>query len=394
VGTLRVALVGTGFAARIHASCWRRCTTTEVSLAAVVSSQLGRAESFAAEVGAQRACSDLDQLLSDPGIDALDLCVPNHLHAELGRRALEAGKHLVVEKPLTGCFDDPAATSGEQMLERALASADSLVAEARQRGLAVCYAENWLYAPAVAKAAELAATAGGPILRICGEESHSGTHSPANKAWSSAGGGSLLGKACHPLGAALHLKAEEGRRRGGRPLQPTRVTASCARLTSSPAFLEGPASPIGSGYLDVEDWGLMVVTFEDGTVAELVGSDVVLGGVRNQLSLFCSNAVVEASLSPEGSVRAFAPDPSAFAEAYLVEKLETKAGWSQPSPDEHWAQGYPQELADFAQAILQGRPPRSDGTLGRQVVAVVYAAYLSARSGRAVELGPWLGRPT
>ena len=79
--------------------------------------------------------------------------------------------------------------------------------------------------------------------------------------------------------------------------------------------------------------------------------------MRNLLTVFASNAVVEANLNPNTAVRAYAPDATVFEPEYLSEKLETKAGWSYPSPDEDWMEGYPQELQDFAEAIAQGRPP-------------------------------------
>jgi predicted dehydrogenase len=130
----------------------------------------------------------------------------------------------------------------------------------------------------------------------------------------------------------------------------------------------------------------MLLTFEDGTVAQITAGDTTLGGVRNQLTVFSSRAVVEANMNPSDAVRAYAPDPSIFASDYLVEKLETKAGWSTPAADEAWAQGYPQEMQDFAEAIAHGRSPVSDGTLGSQVIEVLYAAYQSAAEGRRVEV--------
>jgi predicted dehydrogenase len=78
-----------------------------------------------------------------------------------------------------------------------------------------------------------------------------------------------------------------------------------------------------------------------------------------------------------------------LADEYLSEKLETHAGWSFPSPDEDWMQGYPQEAQDFAESIVHGRPPRSDVTLGRDVMVVIYAAYVAASEGRRVDLTPF-----
>ena len=52
--------------------------------------------------------------------------------------------------------------------------------------------------------------------------------------------------------------------------------------------------------------------------------------------------------------------------------------------------GYPGELQDFVESVALGREPVSGGPLARDVVAVVYGAYLSAAEGRRVELGPYL----
>ena len=56
-------------------------------------------------------------------------------------------------------------------------------------------------------------------------------------------------------------------------------------------------------------------------------------------------------------------------------------------------QGYPQEMQDFAEAIVHGRPPRSDARLGRDVLAVVYGAYVAAAEGRRVDLSPFFPGP-
>ena len=64
-------------------------------------------------------------------------------------------------------------------------------------------------------------------------------------------------------------------------------------------------------------------------------------------------------------------------------------GWTQPSPDEDWMQGYPQEIQNFADAIVHGAPLLSDARLGRDVCAVIYGAYLAAETGQRVDLSPW-----
>src|SRR5262245_16633177 len=217
-----VGLVGAGFVARIHAEAYRQVRGMAVELVRVTASRPERAAAFAADFGVQQTAPDLAAVLADPAVDLVDLCVPPYLHAPFAVAAARAGKHVVVEKPLTGFFGD-ARTPRRQMLVGALAAADEVLDACAASGVRLCYAENWVYAPPIQKARRLIAAANGPILRMVGEESHSGTHAPVNKHWRTGGGGSLIGKACHPLGGALYLKADEGRRRHGRPIRPVSV---------------------------------------------------------------------------------------------------------------------------------------------------------------------------
>jgi len=374
-----VGLVGAGFAGRLHAQAWRRVASTPVELRAVASARAERALALATDFRIPGVCGGLHELLADPLITVVDLAVPNHLHEPMAVAALRAGKHVIVEKPLTGCFVERAGSTAATMLEAALRSADAMIEAASDADRWLCYAENWLYAPPFVKAERLVGAAGGTILRMQGEESHSGTHAEANHHWRTSGGGSLLGKGCHPLAAMLHLKGRDGHRARS-------VVAETATLTKVAGFTGETRHYVRTGYEDVEDWGCLAVTFTDGTVGEVTAADVVLGGVRNQLRVFVSNAVVEANLNPNTAVHAYAPDPTIFAGEYLSEKLETHAGWSYPSPDEEWMQGYPQEIEDFAAAVAGGHPPKADGRLGRDVLEVVYAAYVSAEEGRRVTL--------
>jgi predicted dehydrogenase len=387
---VRVGMAGAGFVARIHAEAYRHVRGIDVELRWVAARRPDRARAFAGEFGVAAVADDVQRILEDPEVDVLDLCVPNAVHATLALDAVRAGKHIIVEKPLTGFFGD-AATPRAEMLRVALASADKVIDACRAAGVRLCYAENWVYAPPIQKARRLLTAAGGPILRLVGEESHSGTHAPANKRWLTAGGGSLLGKGCHPLGGILYLKADEGLRLRGRPVRPVSVLAETAQLADTEIFRSaGPPylnTVVGA---DVEDWGAMLVRFDDGTVAQVSAADVVLGGIRNQLAVYAARAVVFCNINPNDAVQAYAPDGVVFGNEYITEKIETKAGWTFPQPDEDWMTGYPAELQDFVESVAIGREPISGGSLARDVVAVVYGAYLSAAEGRRVDLGPHL----
>lgn len=382
-----VGLIGAGYAASIHARAYHKVYGVPVELRAVAASRPQRAATFAAHFGVARATSVTD-LLADPAIDLVDICAPNVLHAELAIAAANHGKHVVVEKPLTGYFgpeiDSVAAIDRGTMLREAVATAEQMVDAARANRVRLLYAENWVYAPAIQKVQQLMAASGGTILRIQGEESHSGSHAAYSRRWRTAGGGSLLGKGCHPLAAALYLKREEGLERHGQPIRPRSVVAEVGWLTRNPDFVAEQPKFIQTGWHDVEDWGAMLVTFDDGTVAQITASDAVLGGIRNCLTVYGSRAYAEANLNPNTACVAYAPAPDIFATEYISEKIETKAGWSFPSADEEHAQGYPQEIQDFVEAVAHDREPRAGAALARDVVLVTYAAYLAAAEGRRV----------
>ncbi|HYU18601.1 MAG TPA: Gfo/Idh/MocA family oxidoreductase [Chloroflexota bacterium] len=387
-------MIGAGFVARIHAEAYRRVHGVQVELRWVAASRPERASDFATEMSFARVARSFEEVLGDDEVDLIDLCVPSSLHAPFAIAAARAGKHVIVEKPLTGYFRPPS-TPRTEMLRQALASADEVIGACASAGVRLCYAENWVYAPPIQKARRLLTASGGPILRMVGEESHSGTHAAVNKRWETGGGGSLIGKACHPLGGALYLKADEGRRLCGKPIRPAAVMAEVAQLTETAAYRQSESRFLRTVEgADVEDWGGMLVTFDDGSVAQITASDTVLGGIRNQMAIFGARAVVLCNINPNDSVLGYAPDPQVFAGEYLVEKLETTAGWSTPQPDEDWMTGYPQELQDFVECVAFGREPLSGAALARDVTATIYAAYLSATEGRRVDLGPYLHADT
>jgi len=183
----------------------------------------------------------------------------------------------------------------------------------------------------------------------------------------------------------LYLKREEGLRRDGEPILPVSVSAEVADLTQT-SGLSGENCRIARGWVDVENWGCCVISFSDGSRGVAYGSDNKLGGMQSKLELSGSNYHIDCKLSPVDLVKAYASDEEVFEGEYLMEKLDSRAGWSTPIPDESWSSGQFAMLEDFRDAISEGRAPRSDGALGLAVTQVVYAAYVSASEGRRVDL--------
>ena len=368
---LRVGIVGSRFAAHLHLLAYRRVYGVEARLTAVTSPSIERRDAFARETGAT-AYPSLAAML--PHVDVVDVCSPPATHEPVALEAIDAGKHVFVEKPFTGAFDKSA--GAEALLKSAVASADRITQAARRRGVVLAYAENWIYAPAVQKEREIVEKTGAQILWMMGGESHSGSHSPVYGIWRHAGGGSLVGKGCHPLTACLYLKQIEGRARAGRPIRPASVSCRVHEITRLPGYQD--RAFLRTDYDDVEDYSQLHVTFEDGTVADVYATELVLGGVHNWLDVFANNHRTSCRLNPVNLLDTYNPAAAQFEDVYVVEKIGTKEGWSHPAADEEWQQGFYQEIQDFVECCATGRRPQSGPLVAHDTVATLYAGYVSA----------------
>lgn len=382
--TVRAGIVGSRFAARFHYEAMRRVTAVEVEIAGVWSPTAANARSFAQERGL-RAYPGLEALLDD--VRVVHVCAPPVAHEPVAVAALARGVHPIVEKPFTGAFGDGSPEFDARraprapMLEAAMASVHRMLAAESASKARILYAENWVYAPAVQKEREIIEKTGAQLLRINGEESHSGSHSGAYGFWGLAGGGSAIGKGVHPLSAALYLKRVEGRARNGAPIRPAGVSAHLHRLTGVDGYRD--AGHLRTDYHDVEDYALLHVAFEDGTVADICASEVVLGGVHRRMEIAANNHRSVLDIAPNRMLRTYNPAERAFQDVYVAEKIGTKQGWSQPAPDESGDGGQVQAIDAFYRAVALGGPVESDSGLAADTIATVYAGYLSAERGGA-----------
>ena len=391
---IRVGMIGAGFAADFHTQAFREVRGIDVEIVAVTSQNERSRTEFAAKHGVPKVYGDLSDLLAEAEVDVVDLCVPTYVHAEYIAQAAQAGKHVIVEKPLTGYCGEVGQDDGEligdtvpkaRMMEWVLDQCRYIEMELQHSGVKLMYAENWVYAPALQKARRLIEGGCGPVMRMVAEESHSGSHASYAKYWRLAGGGSLLRTGSHPVGGVLYLKQIEGIARDRKPIRPKSVVAEVGRLMKMPSY-DRSESALTGDLADCESWGSALITFEDGSVAQVTSSDVVLGGIYNFVQLFCSRGRIECNMNPNNQVMVYGPDEQSFGDVYIAEKLSSRAGWNYASPDEHWASGYPQEIQDFAECVAHDREPLSGWALARDVMAVIYAAYVSADEGRRIEV--------
>jgi len=390
---IRLGMIGSQLAANLHLNNLSKLRRLKVDVVAVASQRMKNAEAFAKKFNIPHYYDDYRRILERPDIDMVDLCIPTDLHEEFSIQTAEAGKHIICEKPLTGYFGKEReeeqvglAVRKELMLKEALKGCDRVAKAVKKNKVKFMYAENWIYAPAIIKLKNLMKASGGTILEIRAEQGHSGSQAKYSRKWKTSGGGALMRLGSHPVGGVLHLKHYEGMLKYGRPIRPKSVMAEVGHHTKIESFTEEKKKYVVSEWEDVEDWGVMIINFEDNSNATVFASDTILGGVRNILNVFLSNAVVYVNINPHDVLEVYAPESHIFGEEYIAEKLETKAGWNFPSPDDDWMKGFPQELEDFIDAVLLDKEPVSGIDLARDVVETIYAAYASAEKGMRIEL--------
>jgi len=378
--------VGSGFAAKLHYEGVGRVYGSDVELVGIFSPTASHARRFAEPRGL-RIFPFLNALLDE--VEVIHVCASPAAHEAIAVLALERGVHAIVEKPLTGWFGDSSESfqasgvSMQQALTGALASIERMLeAEVKSKAM-ILYAENWVYAPAIQKEREIIEKTGAQVLWMHGEEAHSGSHSKAYGFWRRNGGGALIGKGVHPLTAALYLKRVEGRARDGRPIRPAAVSARTHKLTRLPGFLD--RGFLRTDYHDVEDFAATHVVFEDGTVADIFASEIVMGGIHNWLEIVANNHRTVCNINPNTAMQTYNPVDEQFRDIYVVEKIGTKQGWAPTAPDEDFITGFPQEIEAFYAAVATGEPRESDSRLAADCISTVYSAYLSAeRKGAEV----------
>jgi predicted dehydrogenase len=386
---VRVGLVGCGFVSELHMYAYRRVYGVDADVTAVAA----RGEhvlDFAAKHRIPTTYRDFRSLLADKEIDVVDICTPPALHATMIVEAMQAGKHVICEKPFGGYFgrEGDKAPIGRHvpkslMYERVIEEMDKTCAAIKASGLLFMYAEDWIYAPAVTKTVEILKATRDKILFMKAEESHSGSHAAHAAQWSMTGGGSLIRMGCHPLSTVIYLKQVEARSRGER-IAVSAVTADVGNVAAGLAPQE--RAFIKSNPVDVEDWGMLTLTFSDGTKSTVFSGDMIMGGVRNVVETYTNGGALFANITPNNHLTSYLTDEDKLRNVYITEKVDRKTGWQFVCLEEEWTRGYLQEIQDFMECVATGRQPLADLGLAYETIKVNYAGYWSAEDGRRIVL--------
>jgi predicted dehydrogenase len=306
---LRVALLGTGWIMDFHARAVLEHPGAE--LVAAANWREPSLHRLAERYGIPRVTTDWRALAADPEVDAAVIGTPNALHADQAVAFLEAGKHVLVEKPMA-C---------------SVAEADAMVATARGAGAWLMVAHCWRFHPDVrALRARVESGELGEIVKTRGYGVHA-RWGPSG--WFTdprlAGGGALLDMGVHAIDTARYLLGDP---------EPVRVCAA-----------------VGTRYGDaaVDDDAVLLIGWSNNTnsVVESGWWQPHAGGLEADTELYGTGGYAR--------VWAMTDPPPGYEHC------------TQPM--------YSAQLAEFVEAVAAGRQPRPSGEDGRVVVRVVEQAY-------------------
>jgi predicted dehydrogenase len=323
VSTIKVGVLGGGGILEAHIRGYHAyADAIEVIAVADVLEETARRR--AAELGAA-AYTDFRQMIVEAELDAVDICLPHHLHAEAIVAAAEAGKHILCEKPL--CLT--------------VLQADEVRRAVTDAGVTLMCAHNQLYLPAVTKAKQLLDDGVlGPVYEVrTGDSFYNDFHSE-NMGWrastATSGGGELMDTGYHPTYLMLHFA-------GGSPIEATALLSQ-HRLS----FMEG------------EDSAQVLVRFDNGVVGQLVTSwayDAPPGTERFSV------------VGENGSLRSDGRSLTL-----------TRRGSSSEIFDYEDVDSYALEIGHFADCLHSGTRPLHTEKEGIDVLCLILAAYEGARN--------------
>ena len=345
---INVGIIGLGFMGATHIKAWLECAA-DARLAALcnpsgrhldgdftdVSGNLGTDAPLKVDMTTTKAFRSFDEMLADPEIDLIDICTPTHTHRELAIAALQAGKHVLCEKPLAMTVEEAA----------------EMVRAAEAAG--VTFATNHHLRCSGSHRAVRALIEEGRIGRVLSLRIFHAVHLPeALRGWRiddpGAGGGVIPDITVHNADVARFLLGED----------PATVVAQMT------------ASGMGQG---VEDSAMSVWTMPSGAMVfahesfthPFAGSGLEVHGTEG--SIFAQGVMTQLPLGE-------------------IELVTARGREAVPFPDHNL---YAQAVREFSEAAAGRGRPAADGWDGVASLAVAMAVREAARTGarQAVRIG-------
>jgi len=163
------------------------------------------------------------------------------------------------------------------------------------------------------------------------------------------------------------------------------------RLVADMGRILDGLDPAQRGYirdelLDVEDFATVTITFSDESKATVFANDNALGGVENYVEIFLNDGSMRAKITPTDDLSIYFADDRGLENTVISENQPFKTGWNKVFVSEMIHRGYVDQLENFLECIVEGKQPESNFATARQVCELIYAAYISAEEGIAVDL--------
>ncbi len=303
----------------------------EFDLLALCELSESRAAQFLGRYPGHRVVADFDQILADPQVEAVLIATPPVTHVELVSKALEAGKHVLVEKPLARRSDEAA----------------ELVCMSEELGLVLMPGHTFLYSPPVNKVREL-------IQEDVIGETYFVTSSRMNLGMYQRDG-VICDLAPHDLSILLYWLD-----------QPVVEVSATGRSVFDD---------------DVAETAFLTLTFASGAAANVQISWLAPRKVRQMIVVGSKRMVQYEDTSADEAIRVYdrgldIATPATFGEY----RLTYRAG-DMVAPRIEAREPLSLELADFASSILTGTEPRSNARLGLEIVRIIEASEISMRAG-------------
>jgi predicted dehydrogenase len=347
--TLKVAFIGTGGIARTHVPGWVASPHAEIVLACDINP--AAAESFAKAHNLPAWTSNPAEVFANPDIDIVDVCTPNMFHTQLVVGALDAGKHVICEKPLA-----PTPNEVRQMIA------------ARDRaGKLLMTAQHFRFrgdSQAMKKEIDLGVLGNVYHARSWMLRRNGFHHTPAFVSKAQAGGGPCIDIGVHILDLTLWLM--------GNP-KPVAVTGVAkAPLAHHPGqFAAWHNAPIPTDVFDVEDFASAFVRFENGATLVLEVSWLLhhnIEGEDTQIWLY----------GDEGGCHWPKSE-------FLNTNYETRQLYNRTLKlTRDRLEPHAQECFEFARAVVEGAPSPVPAEQSLQVIAILDGVYRSQSEGREV----------
>ena len=355
---LRAGVIGAG-AIAVHGHVPGYRAAPDVEVVAICDLKEDRVKSVADDLAIPHAYTDYHEMLAQESLDLVSVCVPNVFHRPMTLAALEAGAHVLCEKPMALTFADACA----------------MVEASRQAGRTLTVGHHMRFMPAVMAAKSALSTGALGELYYAKVSYLRRSGIPGYGSWFTnkdlAGGGAMLDIGCHILDLALYLL--------GHPKPVAVSAATFAKFGPRAKGLGGwGADHFGAGArFDVDDLTTAFVRFDTGLILTVEASWASHGTDGQRVQIFGTEGGVELNdrwFGKEAPLHYFGEEDGQLTEQPVA------------LPEVGGASSYDREIAAWVEGIRVGRPPLVTAEQAAMVVQVIEGVYKSAECGAEVVL--------